>query len=149
MRRRDFLKLAGATAAYRFSSRGIASGAGPVSVVLEEGGPATHWAAEQLCQALADRGVSCALVPTVERAAGSSFCIVAAAQGSAIGRDFRGADAEMTGAESLRMVPGRLSDTQAVLVSANGERGFVYGLLELTERVRFRVATSRAWNCAR
>ena len=137
MERRDFLKLAGVTAAYGFSSSAMASATGRVSVVVDETSESVQWAAEQLRKALSSKGVACEVVQSAEQAAGSTFCVATARPGSRVAREFPGADAEIAGAESLRMMPGRIAETQAVLVAARGERGFIYGLLELAERVRF------------
>jgi hypothetical protein len=47
------------------------------------------------------------------------------------------AGAPLTLAESIRMTPGQVGTAPAVLISAKDSRGFVYGLLDLTERVQF------------
>ena len=39
--------------------------------------------------------------------------------------------------EQFRIAPGKWSSRDALLVSASDIRGFVYGLLELAEQVRF------------
>ena len=69
-------------------------------------------------------------------ARGAGFVLVLAAPGSALTSGFSPA-AKAATAEHFRIAPGKLSGTPALLVSASDARGFVYALLELTERVRF------------
>lgn len=139
--RRDFLKIAGAAGAYGFSSASFAAGAGRVSLIVDprnaaaSSGPAM-WAAGQLQQALAARGVSCEMAHAAEAAKSAAFCIVVAGTTSQFTQGFPAA-APMTQAESLRIAPGQLGTIPSLLVSAQDIRGFVYGLLELTERVQF------------
>ena len=91
---------------------------------------------ERLRHELESKGVSCIAAQTPEAAAGSSVCVVAA-----------GPDSKKTphtppppppvAPESLRLSPGKIGSTPEVLISGGDVRGFVYGLLELVERVQF------------
>jgi hypothetical protein len=140
MQRRDFLKIAGATAACGLSTSAWAQGGARVAIVLEEPGEPVRWAAGQLQQALAAKQVHCAVVSDAEQAAGSDFVIAVARPGLAGAKGFaepggKRAAAKLTDADSLRMTPGRVAGTPAVLVEGGGDRGVVYALLELAERV--------------
>jgi hypothetical protein len=141
MQRRDFLKLTGAATAFGFTHRGLASTGGRVSVIVAAGDPCAigdpiYWAVGQLRKALVSKGVACDMVQSPEQAAGSTLVVLVAGPGSPLAQDFPQA-APLDHPESLRLTPGRLFGTQAVWVSASGERGFIYGLLEMAERVQF------------
>jgi hypothetical protein len=141
MQRRDFLKLTGAATAFGLTHRGLASTGGRVSVIVAAGDPCAigdpiYWAVGQLRKALVSKGVACDMVQSPEQAAGSTLVVLVAGPGSPLAQDFPHA-APLDHPESLHLTPGRLFGTQAVWVSASGERGFVYGLLEMAERVQF------------
>ena len=93
-------------------------------------------AMERLRRELESKGVSCITAQTPEAAAGSSVCVVTAGPDSDLSRAFPRA-AALVAPESLRLSPGRIGSTPGVLISGGDIRGFVYGLLELVERVRF------------
>jgi hypothetical protein len=139
--RRDFLKLAGGAAACGFSREVFATGDGHFCVILDPKNPAASSepvkkAAERLRLELGKKGVSCAVVDTAEASVDASICVVAATPESQLAQGFsRGTP--LTAPESLRLSPGKVGPVTGVLVSAGDVRGFVYGLLELAERVRF------------
>lgn len=139
--RRDFLKLAGTAGLYGLSQRALAAGADRVCLIVDPANPAAtsaaaSRAADQLRQTIATKGIPCERARSAEAASGSSFCVVVAATDSAMARGFR-SGAPLNAAESLRLAPGTVGNVPAILVSATDARGFVYGLLELAERVRF------------
>jgi hypothetical protein len=141
MQRRDFLKLTGAVTALSFTHRAFAGPERRVSVIVEAGEPCATgdpilWAAGQLRKALLAKGVMCDFVESVDQAAGSTFVVLVAGPASTSARGFPQAG-PLDNSESLRLTPGRLLETPAVWVAATGQRGFVYGLLELAERVQF------------
>src|SRR5664279_2124785 len=140
--RRDFLKLAGgAAAACGLSRNAFATGEGRVCVILDPENlvasrEPVKKAAERLRLELEKKGVSCAVVDTAEASVGASICVVAAVPESQLARGFsRGTP--LAAPESLRLSPGKVGSVTGVLVSAGDARGYVYGLLELAERVRF------------
>jgi hypothetical protein len=139
--RRDFLKLTGAAGAVGVSLSAFAKGAGRVVLILDpentsaSSAPARR-AASQLRGALIAKGISCDIVSSIEAASGTAFCVVVAGHGSRFATGFPLA-AALTAAESLRLSPGRVGSTPGTLVAARDTRGFVYGLLELAERVQF------------
>ena len=139
--RRDFLKLAGAAGAYGVSPSAFAQRAGRVALILDPENAAassapSRRAAGQLHSALAAKNIPCQIVSSAESAPGAAFCVVVAGEGSRFAPGFPRA-APLTAAESLRLSPGRVGQTPATLVAAKDTRGFVYGLLELAERVQF------------
>lgn len=139
--RRDFLKLAGAAGLYGVSHRAMAADAERVCIIVDPASQAAtsaaaSRAADQLRQAIAAKGVPCERAHSPQAAHGSAFCIVVAGPESEMARSFSSA-ARLTAPESLRLSPGTVAGIPAVLVSGSDTRGFVYGLLELAERVRF------------
>ena len=140
LRRRDFLKLAGATTVVGFSKTALAAPGGRVSILVDGGdatassGPVKR-AAEQLSKALTAKGVNCSVAQSADEAKGSSSCIVVAASASEMAKGFPPAKGEMN-AESIRLTPGHLAGAPAVLVSGIDQLGYIYGLLELAERVQ-------------
>jgi hypothetical protein len=139
--RRDFLKVAGAATVCGLSQSTFAASNLRACLVTDtqnasaSSAPARR-AMEQLRRALETKGVSCTTAQTTEAAAGSSLCVVVAGPESQLSKGFpRGA--ALKGPESLRLSPGKVGSIPGVLVSAPDVRGFVYGLLELSERVHF------------
>ena len=139
--RRDFLKLAGAAGVCGLTERAFAADAGRVCVVVDArdttaSSKPVRWAVEKLRGAIAAKGMGCEVVQSTDAASGSSVCVVVAAPDSALAKGFpRGAS--LAGAESLRLTPGNVVHVPGILVSARDALGYVYGLLELAERVHF------------
>jgi hypothetical protein len=140
IQRRDFLKAAGAVTVLGFSRTALAAPGGRVSILVDgsdpiaSSGPVKR-AAEQLSKALTAKGVNCSLAQSADAAKGSTSCIVVAASGSDMAKGFPPAKGEMN-AESIRLAPGHLAGAPAVLVSGVDQLGYIYGLLELAERVQ-------------
>lgn len=140
LRRREFLKLAGAAGVCGLSSTSLAEGAGRVCLIVDaenamaSSGPAMR-AVGRLAEALSANGVRCEVVRTADGMGGAAFCVVVAYAGSHLAKGFEAGETSAA-AESVRMAPGRVGRVPATLVSANDARGFVYGLLELAERVQ-------------
>jgi hypothetical protein len=138
IQRRDFLKLVGSATVCGLTHAAAADPAGRVTIVIDpeiaaaSSGP-VHWAATRLQKALAQKGVDCRIASSVADAAGSSICVVVAANDAKITKGF-GSGGTLEVPESLRIAPGRIDSSTATLVSATDTRGFVYGLLELAER---------------
>jgi hypothetical protein len=139
--RRNFLKLAGAATASRVSRHAFATSSERFVLIVDPAntaalsGPAKR-ATRQLRDALVAKGVVCDIASSSEAAAGASLCIVAAGPESQLARGFPKAE-PLTAAESLRLSPGMVGRTPAFLVSGADVRGYVYGLLELADRVRY------------
>jgi hypothetical protein len=142
MQRREFLKLTGAATAFNLTQRSLGSESQRISIVIEaddayaSSNPAL-WAAGQLRKALTAKGVMCETVGSLDQARGSAFLVLVARPGSDLVRSFPSADHVFSSEESLRLTPGSLMGVPAIWAGANGQRGFVYGLLELADRVQF------------
>ena len=142
MQRRAFLKLTGAMAALRLTPHALALPSRRISVVVDGNDPIASSdpvksAAGRLRNSLVDKGFLCDVVTSPEQVKGSTFLIAVASAGSSLARNFPQAGAAPSNPESIRLTPGHLAETPATLVSASGPRGFIYGLLELAERVQF------------
>jgi hypothetical protein len=142
MQRRDFLKISGAITALSLSQRVLAGPSQRISIIIEGGNPCASsdpvgWAAGRLRNALVAKGVVCEIVSSPDQAAGSAFSVLVAGQASGLVGKFPQPGAPLSNPESLRLTSGRVMGAPAIWVSAIGPRGFVYGLLELTERVQF------------
>lgn len=139
MLRRNFLKLAGATTLCGLASVAQAVPLRRVTILLDSGNAdasaaSVRRAADKLRAALAGKGVDCVIVTAAPRAHGASLTVVVAADGSELATGFTDAT-EAKGPEGLRLISGHLGNQPALLVSAGDPRGFIYGLLELAERV--------------
>src|ERR1700722_17972995 len=142
MQRRAFLKLTGAMAAFRLTPSALAVPSRRISVIVDDNDPIAcsepvHWAADQLRNALVAKGALCDIVPSPDQLKGSTFSIAVAGADSSLARSFPQAGAILSDPESLRLTPGSLAGAPAILVSGGGQRGFIYGLMELAERIRF------------
>jgi hypothetical protein len=154
MKRREFLKAAGAASAATLVRGAMAQTGRSYAIVIDAhdavaGSPAVEWAADQLRGALAAKGRLCQVVTSSERVRGVAFYVLAAAAGSSMTRSFANAGAEFGGQECFRLAPGRYAGVPAILVSGSDARGFVYGLLELAEQVRFSVNPATALHLAK
>ncbi len=154
MKRREFLKAAGAASAAAMSRGSMAQNGRSYIIVVDgadpvAGSPAAQWAAEQLRAAIAGKGRLCRIVTAAERVRSAALYVVVAAPGSALAKGFPNADGELGGAETFRLAPGRHAGVAALLVSGSDVRGTVYGLLELAERVRFGSDPAMRCTCRR
>ncbi len=149
MQRRDFLKLAGATTVCSLSRTAHAASSQRITVVLDSGSSwATSapvmWAAEKLRAALSAKGAACEIVKSLDEVSGSAMCIIAADSSSSVAKGFRPTNTTPASPESIRMVPGKIAQCPAILLSAMDQRGFVYGMLEFAERVQYSPDTAIA-----
>src|SRR5271156_1699631 len=142
MQRRAFLKLTGAMAALRLTPHALALPSRRISVIVDgndsiASSDPVKSAAGRLRNSLVNKGFLCDIVTSPEQVQGATFLIAVAGAGSSLARNFPQAGAAPSNPESIRLAPGHLAETPATLVSASGPRGFIYGLLELAERVQF------------
>jgi len=147
MKRREFLKMAGVASAASLVPGAMAQSGRGCSIVIDGNDPVAgaapvQWAAEQLRAALAAKGALCWIVKFGERMRASAFYVVV----NSAGLGSAGVTATKTaprlpawhgGAESFTLTPGRFAGMPATFVSGIDVRGYVYGLLEMGERVRF------------
>ncbi|MGB6745791.1 MAG: hypothetical protein WBE38_19235, partial [Terracidiphilus sp.] len=139
--RRGFLKLAGAAAISSIAHNAPAQPGARVAILVDAADPTAFSApvlraAAQVEKALAAKNVPSAIVHSPADASGAALCIVVAATSSHLAHGFASSPT-LSAAESIRIAPGRLANSPAILVSAIDTRGYVYGLLELAERVQF------------
>ncbi len=142
MKRREFLKAAASASAVSLMPGAKAAAMSNYAIWVDTrdpvaGSPPVAWAAEQLRHELAQKGASCRVVDAPDEVMNSSFYVVVASRASHWASTFAGASATMDGAERLRISPGKFRSAPAIYVSGTDVRGYVYGLLELAERVRF------------
>jgi hypothetical protein len=141
LERRDFLKLAGAAALSTLGTGAAAQSAARIVILIDSSDRVAFTApvlraAAQIERALAAKGISSAIMQAPAHASAAALCIVAAGAASPLARGFAPSPA-LTAAESLHLAPGQLDGTPAILISTIDTRGYVYGLLELAERVQF------------
>jgi hypothetical protein len=142
MDRRDFLKLASVAAVAGAVETALAAPAGKVLLVMDEADVVTSsvqvkWAAERLRQAITKKGVEVETAASLSKRVGVTQFVVVASSSSKLAGLFAKGRVMPVGAEGLSLTAGRLDGVDAVLVSATDTRGFVYGLMELAERVQF------------
>jgi hypothetical protein len=131
--RRNILKLMGAAPAAAVAPAWAASG--DVSLLDQSGAAPVALAVNKLAAALKAHGARLQVITDAKQAKG--LLIVVAAPRSQLVAEFPPAAPDWGLPDSLRLVPGKIEDRPALLVSAMDVRGFVYGLNELAERVEF------------
>jgi hypothetical protein len=140
--RRNFIKQAGRAAAFGLIGEGLYGASGRVALIVDSSDPAASspqakWAASELRRAVTAKGATLEVVNSPEAAASDALKIVVAGTGSPMARGFLEAGAAASVREAFLLMPGKMSGKAAMLVSASDPTGYVYGLLELTDRVRF------------
>jgi hypothetical protein len=138
--RRQFLKAAGMAAV--FGPPG--DKAVDVSIILE---PDDHvaaqapprWASAELERSLAAHGIAVARCERLAQAAKGSVCIVAAGARSPMARQvLKAAQTAVPDVpEALGLVAGKADGRAVLLACGHDERGLVYALLELADRVQY------------
>lgn len=149
--RRQFIKKTGMAAAFVAGSGllqlPVSAGENTpaVSIVFDGSDsfvmqPPVQWAAEQLRDALAARGVATQIFQSLNEAPLSKDCVLATGGNSKSGRQvFAARRIELPDApESFALARGKIEGSRAVLVAGGSDaRGLVYALLELADRVNF------------
>ena len=133
LRRRGFLRLAGAVPASGIMPAWAASG--DVSLLDQSGAAPVAMAVKKLAEALTAQGSALHTVTDVDQAKG--LLVIVAAPRSPLVANFPPPAPDWGSPDSLRLVPGKIEEHPALLVSAMDVRGLVYGLSELAERVEF------------
>ncbi len=139
LHRRSLVKLAGSLPVLGLSQAQAAPL--PMVAVVQPGNAVAAaapvaWALDQLRQALVARGSTLESV-AADAVQGAALVVLVAAPGSMLASGFARPATPGGVPEQFRLASGSVSGVPAMLVSAQDVRGFVYGLLELAERVRF------------
>jgi hypothetical protein len=147
MKRREFIKLAGVASAASVARGALAQSGRGCLIKIDArdpvaGAPPVLWAAEQLRAALAAKGALCRVVKGGEKLLGAAFYVLVNSEEPTSAGLTPAANAPRLPVwqgerESFALTPIRYAGTQATIVSGSDVLGYVYGLLELAERVRF------------
>src|SRR5260370_28943577 len=132
--RRTFLKLTTAAAsvtAVEFS-HALPTG-NSIALIVDSGSAVStsapvEWAVEQFRQALTGKGITSSTTS-------STFTVIVSPVTGPLAKMF-GNLPSITQPETTALIPGNHNNASAVLVAGIDTRGIVYGLLELTERIR-------------
>ena len=137
--RRDFLKAAGAASVLGLTRTAFAAPGGRTAIFIDgsdqsaSSAPSKR-AAEQLRSALSSKNVNCEIVQSADGVKGAGSCIVVAPITSDYAKGFPQPKSNLA-TEGVFIAPGHLQSTPAILVSGVDPLGYVYGLLELADRV--------------
>ena len=147
MKRREFIKLAGAASAASVAQGAMAQSGRGCLIKIDvrdpvAGAPPVQWAAEQLRAALAAKGALCWIVKGGEKLRSAAFYVLVNSEEATSAGLTPAANAPRLPVwqgerESFALTPIRYAGAQATIVSGSDVLGYVYGLLELAERVRF------------
>lgn len=140
--RRHFLKIAGITALgvpfvgiADFKAEGVSIVSDPADPIA--GSPPAQWAAKELEEALTSQGIGVFRCQKISQAKAGDLYIVVAGLTTSLARQLLKAGKINIPAvpESLGLVPVKYDGKQVLLTCGNDERGLVYALLELADRV--------------
>ncbi|WP_345271419.1 hypothetical protein [Nibrella viscosa] len=103
------------------------------------GSSSAQWAIRELEKSLQARGVVVRRLANLSQAAGSDICLVVAGAQSALAQPILGAaNLKIPAvAEALGLVSGKAAGRSVSLACGHDERGLVYALLELADRVQY------------
>jgi len=107
--------------------------------------PQITWAINKLQRALIGKKYAVEAVTRHSDSRGVNKYIVLGKPGSKLAQSFPSAGL-LDGPESTSLTPGRYNNVSAILVSGADVRGFVYGILELAERVHFGLSSGDELN---
>jgi len=143
MNRRGFLKQTGLAAGAAAMST-LRGATGSVAIVVDPNDPiasvaAASWAVHTLQEVLAAQGITAKVYPRLDEApAGDRHFVVAQSENAMAGQILRSANASMpSGPEGLGLVPGKAAGRSVLLATGTDERGLVYAVLELADRVKY------------
>jgi hypothetical protein len=143
MDRRSFLKQTG-IAAGMTAVQSLRADTQGVSIIVDPQDPvaaakASTWAIHTLQEALGATGISAKIYPRIDAApSGTRNIIVAGSRNATAQQILKAANVTMQpGPEGLGLVAGKVGGKSALLVSGTDERGAVYAVLELADRVKY------------
>jgi hypothetical protein len=142
MKRREFLKVAGAASAVGLTKGSLAAPGKGVVIVMEPRieilqSPSVRWAAEQLRSAIAAKGVPCRIVDSPAQTPGSALCVFLANVSPKLPPENPHWIETTVAPDGFHILPTQARYAPALSIFASNECGFIYALLELAERVRF------------
>ncbi|MGI0134268.1 MAG: hypothetical protein ACREBW_04845, partial [Candidatus Micrarchaeaceae archaeon] len=145
--RRDFVKLIGGTSFCFVAGKAQANNVGSIAILVDRSDQRIccepiGWAVSELQTAIQQKGASATVSGSPASVVNADLCIAIASEGSWDTGDSGGPCAE--GHEGFALRSGKLAGKPAVLVSGTDQRGLVYGILEVAERVRFARHSSAA-----
>jgi hypothetical protein len=132
--RRAFLRLTTAAASVTAIEVSHALPTGnAIALIVDPGSAVTtqepvEWALEQFRRALTGKGITSSTT-------GSAFTVIVSPVAGPLAKTF-GNLPSITQSETTALIPGNYNHAPAILVTGIDARGIIYGLLELTERVR-------------
>jgi hypothetical protein len=141
--RRHFVKMAGITALgvssvgiSEFYAKGVSIISDPTDLIAAAS-PA-QWALKELEQSLISLGTTVFRCEKLEQSRPGDLCIVAAGSDSSFARKILKAEKVIIpeGPEALGIIPFKLEGKQVLLASGNDQRGIIYAILELADRVQ-------------
>ncbi|MBO0798477.1 MAG: hypothetical protein J2P31_06610, partial [Blastocatellia bacterium] len=122
IKRRDFLKKAGAVSALSLAESKLSAYSIHIAIVADSTQP-VRWAANELRTAIESHRTRATVVSSPAEASDATLYVAVAGT--------------VKTPEAFALGPAKIQGKSAVQVSAADPRGLVYGLLELTDRVRF------------
>lgn len=141
--RRHFLKIAGITTLtipFTGISDFLAEG---VSIILDISNPLAgsipvQWATKELEESLTSRGIAVHRFERLAQAASGNLCIAVTGSDSTLAKQLlKGSGTTIPAvSEALGLVPVKSAGKQVLLACGHDERGLVYALLELVDRVQ-------------
>jgi hypothetical protein len=140
--RRHFVKIAGITALgvssfglKSFLIKGVSIISDPADTIA--GKQPVKWAAKELEDSLILRGVIVTKCEQISQSKDGDLCILVAGSGSAIAQTVvKGSGIIIPDVpEALGLIPGQVSGKPVLLASGSDQRGLIYALLELADRV--------------
>jgi hypothetical protein len=140
--RRNFLKISG-TVVLSLPFKSFPNFANPKVAFVSEprdliaNSKPAKWAAQYFEQALLNAGITVKKYDTLSDIAGSDLAIVIAGPDSVSGKSLMKNSSLVVyqTAESLALIPVKSAASETILVHGQDERGLVYALLELADRV--------------
>lgn len=142
--RRLFLKLAGFTAIgtgfeelEAFETKGISLVVDPADAVANAA--SVLWAAQELALSLTARRIPVQRCAQLTQATAGNLCIVLAGASSSWARQLLKADGVDVPAEpeALGLILGKSAGKQVLLACGHDERGLMYAVLELADRIQY------------
>ena len=149
--RRLFLKLAGFTAIgtgfeelEAFETKGISLVVDPADAVANAA--SVLWAAQELALSLTARRIPVQRCAQLTQATAGNLCIVLAGASSSWARQLLKADGVDVPAEpeALGLILGKSAGKQVLLACGHDERGLMYAVLELADRIHIQRLGRRA-----